>query len=131
MLKIVKQSVTLAAPAKELYKMYLDPKLHGAITGGKVTISAKARSKFKAFGGALTGTTLQTVPGTLIVQSWRSTPFYKTDPDSTLILRFTDVGGKGRIDLVHVNVPDQDYDGVTKGWKSYYWQPWRKYLASR
>lgn len=40
-------------------------------------------------------------------------------------------GGKGRIDLMHVNVPDQDYRGVMKGGKKYYWQPWRKYLGRR
>jgi activator of HSP90 ATPase len=131
MAKLIKQSVILPASAKELYAMYVDPKKHGAIVGGEVLISAKPGSKFRAFGGALTGTMLQTVPGKLIVQAWRSTPFKKSDLDSTLILRFTPAGaGKGRIDLMHVNVPDQDYASATKGWKSYYWQPWRKYLAT-
>jgi hypothetical protein len=72
---------------------------------------------------------LQTVPGRLIVQAWRSSAFHKNDPDSTLVLRFTARGSKGRIDLVHVNVPDHDYRGVDNGWKRYYWKPWRKYLA--
>jgi hypothetical protein len=132
MAKLVKQSVTLPASAKNLYAMYLNPKLHGAIAGGKVVISAKPGSKFQAFGGMLNGTMLQTIPGTLIVQAWRSAAFKKGDPDSTLILRFTPVGAsKARIDLIHVNVPDHDYNGVTKGWKKYYWQPWRRYLAAR
>jgi activator of HSP90 ATPase len=132
MANIVKQSVTLAVPAKALHAMYLDPKLHGAIVGGKVTISAKPGSRFSAFGGALTGTTLQVVTGSLIVQAWRSSNFRKGDIDSTLILRFLPAGtGKGRIELIHVNVPDQDFKGVSDGWKSYYWQPWRKYLATR
>ncbi len=132
MAKLVKQSVTLPAPAKALYAMYVDSELHGAITGGIVTISAKPGSAFNAFGGKLSGTMLQTVPGSLIVQAWRSSPFRKSDPDSTLILRFSAVSrNEGRIDLVHVNVPDHDYEGVSKGWKKYYWQPWRKYLAAR
>jgi uncharacterized protein YndB with AHSA1/START domain len=111
--------------------MYLNPKTHGAITGGKVVIGARPGSKFRAFGGALQGRMLQTVPGRLIVQAWRSTPFRKSDVDSTLIIRFTPKGKSGRIDLVHVNVPDHDYNGVNKGWKKYYWKPWRKYLARR
>ena len=132
MARVVKQSVTLPATAKALYSMYLDPGQHAAITGGKAVINAKPGSKFKAFGGALTGTMLQTIPGSLIVQAWRSSPFRKSDPDSTLVLRFTPVGrNEGRIDLVHVNVPDHDYEDVSKGWKEYYWKPWRKYLASR
>ncbi len=129
--KIVKQSVTLPAPAKQLYAMYLNPKTHGAIAGGKVVIGARPGSNFSAFGGALRGRMLQTIPGRLIVQSWRSSAFKKNDVDSTLTIRFTPKGRSGRVDLVHVNVPDHDYNGVNKGWKNYYWKPWRKYLASR
>jgi activator of HSP90 ATPase len=129
--RIVKQSVTLPASAKDLYAMYLSPRAHGAISGGKVAISARSGSKFSAFGGALSGRMLQAVSGKLIVQAWRSTTFKKSDADSTLILRFTQKGRRGRIDLVHVNVPDHDYQGVNKGWKRYYWKPWRKYLARR
>jgi len=131
MSKIVKQSLTLPAPARELYAMYLSPKAHGAITGGKVAIAGRPGSSFSAFRGALRGRMLQTISGRLIVQSWRSSAFKKDDTDSTLIIRFTPKGKAGRIDLVHVNVPDHDYNGVNKGWKSYYWKPWRKYLARR
>ena len=131
MARIVKQSVLLPATPKELYATYLNPRRHGAFTGGKVVISARPGSNFRAFGGALKGRVLQTIPGRLIVQSWRSSSFRKSDPDSTLIIRFTPEGKKGRVDLVHVNVPDHDYNGVNKGWKSYYWKPWRKYLARR
>ena len=129
--KLIKQSVTLPAPAKALYAMYINPRLHGAITGGKVVVSARRGSKFSAFGGMLQGRTLHTVAGRLIVQAWRSANFRKNDVDSTLILRFSPAGRKGRIDLMHVNVPEQDFRGITNGWKKYYWRPWRKYLARR
>lgn len=129
MLKIVQQTVVLPASPKKLYAMYLSRKGHG---GGKVVISARAGSKFSAFGGALSGRMLHTVPGKLIVQAWRSKAFHKSDVDSTLILRFLPAGrNRGRIDLVHVNVPRHDYKGVSKGWPAYYWKPWRKLLAKR
>ena len=132
MLRIVKQSVVLPAAPKALYAMYLSPKAHGAITGGKIEISAKSGSNFNAFDGALTGRMLYTVPDRLIVQAWRSTAFHRGDHDSTLILRFLPAGpNRGRIDLVHVNVPSHDYRGVNDGWKKFYWKPWRKYLARR
>lgn len=131
MAKIVKQSVVLPASSRELYAAYLSPKRHAAIAGGKVQIGSKPGSTFRAFGGALRGRMLQTIPGRLIVQSWRSTGFRKSDPDSTLIIRFTPAGKRGRVDLVHVNVPDHDYNGVNKGWKTYYWKPWRKLLNRR
>ena len=126
--RLIKQSIVLPAPAKQLYSMYLNSRRHAAITRHKVVIGARPGAKFRAFNGALSGRMLQTVPGRLIVQAWRSTAFHKGDADSTLILRFTPKGRSGRIDLVHVNVPDHDYHGVNKGWKQYYWRPWRKYL---
>ena len=129
--KLVKQSVVLPASAADLCAMYLNPKIHAAITGQKVEIGARPGARFRAFDGALSGHILQTVPGRLIVQAWRSNAFHKDDEDSTLVLRFTDQGAKGCIDLVHVNVPDHDYDGVKNGWKLYYWKPWRTYLAAR
>jgi activator of HSP90 ATPase len=129
--KLVKQSVVLPASARELYAMYLNPRTHAAITGHKVAIGARPGARFRAFDGALTGRILQTVPGRLIVQAWRSKAFHKGDADSTLVLRFTASGKKGRIDLMHVNVPDHDYRGVNAGWKQYYWKPWRKFLAAQ
>lgn len=131
MAKIVKQYVVLPARPRELYSMYLNPRKHGAITGHKVIIGARAGARFEAFNGALTGRILHIVPGQLIVQAWRSVKFHKSDADSTLVLRFSSHGKNGRIDLVHVNVPDHDYRGVTNGWKQYYWKPWRKYLSGR
>jgi len=51
------------------------------------------------------------------------------DLDSTLILSFQPEGANGRIDLVHLDVPDHDYNGVVEGWEKFYWTPWRSLLA--
>jgi len=127
---VIRQSVVLPAPADTLFAMYLDPKKHAAIIGGPVTISRKPNSAFRAFGGALSGRTLLVKASYLIVQSWRSTNFGKNDPDSILILGFHAAGrNRGRIDLIHLDVPKVDFKGVSAGWKLYYWKPWRKYLA--
>jgi len=122
-------AVDLPASPARLYRMYLDPKQHAAFTGAPVKIAAKAGAKFEAFGGALTGTVLQVVPNRLIVQSWRSTHFGRRDLDSTLVLAFSPVKGGGRIEITHVNVAEIDFAGVSEGWSTYYWVPWRKYLT--
>ena len=49
--------------------------------------------------------------------------------DSILILTFWSDPAGGRIDLTHVNVADHDVEGVSEGWKKYYWDPWRVYLG--
>jgi activator of HSP90 ATPase len=129
MSKTIEQSVHFRASAKKLYDIYMDPKRHGAFTGGKVVISAKTGAKFSAFDGMLSGSTLLSVPGKLVVQRWRGTHWKKKDLDSVLILSFVQDGKRGRIDLVHVGVPDHDFDGVTAGWKKFYWKPLAAYLG--
>jgi activator of HSP90 ATPase len=129
--KTIQQSVTLPASAAELYRMYLSPRRHAAITGGPVEISAKRGSSFRAFNGALSGKMLLTRSGRMIIQTWRSTGFGPDDLDSTLILTFWPRGTSGRIQLVHANVADRDARAVTEGWRQYYWKPWRAYLRKR
>lgn len=128
MTKPIVQSVVFAVSPCELYDIYLDPKRHAAVTGGKVKVSAKPGSRFSAFDGKLAGTMLWTSPGNTIVQRWRSTAWQKSDEDSILILSFSAAGKNGRIDLVHVNVPEHDHAGVTNGWKKFYWKPLKAYL---
>jgi len=128
MRNVIRQSVVLSAPADRLFQMYLDPQTHGTITGAPVTIAEDTGAEFRAFDGKLSGQILAVTRPRLIVQFWRSVAFKPDDPDSTLILCFTAQGNDGRIDLVHLDVPDQDLDGVKKGWEAYYWSPWRKYL---
>lgn len=128
MRSVIYQSVTLPASAETLFDMYVDPAAHQAWSGSEVTVSAEPGSEFRAFDGALWGHMLQVVRPQLIVQSWRSTAFRESDPDSTLVMSFSGAGDEGRIDLVHVDVPEQDYDGVVAGWQNYYWTPWREFL---
>jgi hypothetical protein len=51
--RLVKHTVTLPAPSRKLYTMYLNPKTHGAITGGSIIISSRNGSKFSAFNDML------------------------------------------------------------------------------
>ena len=125
---VISQTVVFPAPAEVLFRMYLDETEHEKITGAPVKIDSTPGASFSAFEGALSGTILAIAAPHLIVQSWRSTDFKPTDPDSTLVLSFTSKEGIGQIDLVHINVPDHDFQAVTDGWEEFYWTPWREYL---
>jgi activator of HSP90 ATPase len=131
MTKAIQQTVRFAATPEKLFEMYLDSQKHSAATGGKAKLSRKVGGQFTAWNKQLRGKNLLIVPNRLIVQSWRSTPFRPGDLDSILILQFSKVRGGGRVDLVHVNVPQHDHKSVTKGWPKYYWKPWKKYLAMK
>jgi uncharacterized protein YndB with AHSA1/START domain len=127
----IQQSVVLPASAESLFEMYLDPASHAAFTGFAVDISAEPGAMFHAFNKQISGQILALVRPYLIVQSWRSVKFHDDDADSTLILQFKPEPNKaqqGRIDLVHLDVPEHDYQDVIKGWQTHYWNQWRTYL---
>jgi hypothetical protein len=46
-----------------------------------------------------------------------------------VILTFCAEKDGGRIEVVHVNVFDGDFAGVSHGWEKFYWSPWRAYLT--
>ena len=125
----IQQSVTLKASPRQLFNTFLDARKHSAVTGAPAKVSKKIGARFSAFGGQLLGRNLLIVPGRLIVQAWRSSGWKASDPDSILILEFSKAKRGGRIDLVHVGVPGHDHNGVIRGWKKYYWTPWKRQLA--
>jgi len=129
--RTVRQSVVLPTPAAALYRMYLDSRTHSAIIDATARITPRVGGKFSAWDGDIHGTILQLVPKRLVVQSWRASDWKKSDLDSTLILSFHPDPRGGRIDLVHVNVPDRHASGVNEGWREFYWKPWRAYLGRR
>ena len=120
----------LPAPPDKLFDMYLDAEAHAAFTGFPVMIAARAGAPFHAFNDMLSGTIIHVAPKRLIVQTWRSANWPATAIDSVLTLSFWPEKGGARIELVHVNVPEEDFAGVSQGWEKYYWTPWRAYLAS-
>ena len=116
------------ATPDQLFDMYLDPQEHAAFTGSPVSIGQSPGTSFRAFDGMLSGTILHVEPKRLIVQTWRSRNWPLEALDSILTLSFWPQEVGSRIELVHVNVPDEDFAGVSQGWEKYYWNPWRAHL---
>jgi activator of HSP90 ATPase len=123
-------AASLPAPPEKLFDIYLDPQAHAAFTGHDVEISSRPGTPFRAFDGMLSGTMLHVEPKRLIVQTWRSGNWPTDAIDSILTLTFWKADEGGRIELVHVNVPDEDFAGVSHGWEKYYWTPWRAMLST-
>ena len=131
MAKTIQQTVTFNASPDELFDIYLDSKKHSAAVNDKAAISRAAGRKFSVFDGYITGTNLLIVPKRLIVQSWRGSDWKGREPDSVLILAFSKAKGGGQIALVHANVPDTHAASINKGWRQYYWTPWKDYVRRR
>ena len=114
----------------KLYSMYLNPKHHSAITGGKhAEISDVEGAKYNANGGGHFGKILQLIKNRLIVQSFYAADWEKGEIDSTLILYFEQKGSDVIMHVTHANIPDRQANAIDMGWKEIYWTPWKEYLT--
>ncbi len=124
-------SAVIPASPKAVYDAWLNGKEHAAMTGGEsATGSTKLGGKFTAWGGYISGRNLTLVPGKRIVQSWRSTQFADTDPDSQIELVLKKSARGTRVTLKHTNVPDGQHS-YKEGWKTHYFVPMKAYFAGK
>jgi uncharacterized protein YndB with AHSA1/START domain len=129
--KTIDQTVDFGGvSAEELFDLYMDPEKHKEATGGPVEIEPAIGGRFSALGG-LTGRYLAIEPPRLIVKAWRAKVWHDEDPDSVLILTFTNTSSGARVQLVQANVPDHAYQTIDDGWRRHYWAKWTDHFAHR
>jgi activator of HSP90 ATPase len=114
---------------KALYTLYLNAKKHSVATGAGASISNKTGDKFSAHDGYITGQNIYLVKDKLIVQSWRTKEWDKKEGDSIFIICLEPKGKNVILHMIHAKLPDKHADSINSGWRTYYWEPWKKFLA--
>ena len=123
----IKQSATFKASPHEVYEALMDSRKHSKFTDSKASISRRIGGKFTAYDGYIEGVNLELVPDEKIVQSWRGSDW----PDghySKAIFALKKVEGGTRLTFTHTDVPEDQYDSISQGWRDYYWKPMKKML---
>ncbi len=126
----LKLSTHLPVTPETAYRAWLDSEQHAAFTGSPAEIDGHPGGKFSAWDGYIFGTTLEVYPFQRIVQSWRTTDFPESSPDSHLEVLFEDADGGTRLTLVHTEIPDGQGEDYGQGWEDFYFTPMAEYFAS-
>ena len=129
--KTIRQTVTLPASPRIVFKALADSKQHSAFTGSKAKIPKRAGGRMSAYGGYISGKVLGLWPGTGLLQTWRTTEWPTGAQDSRLEIRLAPVGKGTRLTMIHSEVPASQVSRYTSGWKAFYWAPLRRYLTRR
>jgi activator of HSP90 ATPase len=127
----IKQKVKFSLPPNKLYRFYMDSKLHSELIGSKAVVSSEIGSNFSAFNGDLKGKMLYIKSNKIIAQTWRGHSWGKDQLDSILILVFNEAESGTELEMIHANVPEEEAEGIKKGWSEYYWTPWRNYIRKK
>jgi len=128
----LKLTITLPANPKAIYDAWLSGKEHTKFTGGKATASTRVKGKFTAWDGYIEGRNLELKAGKKIVQSWRTSEFPDTAPDSLLEVSLAPkAGGKAALTLIHTNIPKGQGKQYKSGWKEHYFEPMKAYFSQK
>ena len=122
-------SEVFPVPPERIYDAWLDSDGHTGMTGASARVDPRVGGEYEAWDGYITGRTLALEPGRRIVQTWRTSEFAESDPDSQIELLFEPVDGGTRLTLRHTNVPDGQTQYEDGGWQDSYWQPMRDYFG--
>jgi activator of HSP90 ATPase len=122
------QDIELAATTPRIEAALLDAKQFAAFTGLAARIDAHEGGAFSLFGGMIVGRNIELVSGQRIVQAWRPTHW---DPGvySLVKFEFRPSSAGTLVVLDHTGFPAGDYESLSSGWYSHYWEPLKKFFA--
>ncbi len=121
-------SDTIPATPAEIYSAWLSNDGHTGMTGGEAHCSSEVGGEFDAWDGYITGANVALEPDRRIVQSWRTSQFSASEPDSQIEVTLEEVDGGTLVTLHHTSVPD-DGDHYRPGWQEHYFNPMKEYFG--
>ena len=123
----VKVSTVITVSPDVIYKAWLDSVHHTQMTGGQANVSDQVDGEFQAWDGYILGRNLELDPGRRILQSWRTSEFKETEPDSQIEVRFEPVPDGTRVTILHTSLPPHGTQ-YEQGWVEAYFDPMKAYF---
>jgi activator of HSP90 ATPase len=123
-------STTLPAEPERVFRTWLSTDGHSAMTGSPAKVEPRVGGAFSAWDGYITGKTLALRPYSRIVQSWRTSEFSESDPDSQIEVLIEAAEGGALLSLTHSGIPEGQAESYESGWEESYFAPMRTYFGS-
>jgi hypothetical protein len=114
----------------DLYDAWLSSLGHTAMTGAPATSEALVGARHTAWNGYISGEHVELEPGRRILQTWRTTEFPESAPDSLLEIVLALVGNDTRLTLIQNGIPDGQGEKYHEGWQDHYFAPMYAYFAA-
>ena len=126
--KDLRQGAMLRAGPHDVYEMLMDSGRHSAFTDAKARISRKVGGRFTAYDGWIEGRNVRLVKDREIVQEWRGAD-WPEGHYSTVTITLKGSGSGTRLMLSQKGIPANKYTDIRDGWKEWYWERMKVYIA--
>jgi uncharacterized protein YndB with AHSA1/START domain len=114
----IEQTYIIAASPEEVWRALTDPELIPQWSGAPATFAPEPETEYSLWGGDVGGRIVEVIPLERLVQTWKPSDW--TIEDSIVTFTLTPSEGGTRVDLIHENVEESDYEGTSQGWDTYY-----------
>ncbi len=123
------QEIAFKASPQRIYAALLSSKDFAALTGAPAEIDPKAGDAFSLFGGMVVGRNVELVPNQRIVQAWRVVADFPEGVYTLVKFELKSRGADTTVILDHTGFREGDFDHLSVGWHSHYWEPLKKFLS--
>lgn len=116
-MKELRKYYRIKSTPDEIYAALVNPFSITLWTGGEAKMEEKPGTEFSLFDGDIEGKNLEFEKDSKIVQEW-----YFGDQEEKSVVTITLRGDRlyTKIELHHINIPDEAYEEMIYGWDTYY-----------
>ncbi|OGH05214.1 MAG: hypothetical protein A2W22_01170 [Candidatus Levybacteria bacterium RBG_16_35_11] len=124
-MKSLKKSYLINTSPFKIWKGLTIPKEIEKWTGSPAVMDEREGTNFKLWDGDIFGKNKEMIKNKKIVQEWYSGNW---DKPSIVTLLINNKDGKSEVELIHDDIPDNDFESINQGWDDYYFNPLKEYL---
>jgi activator of HSP90 ATPase len=116
-MKTFKKTFKINAEPSDVYSALTNPFTIEIWSGYPAQMSEEPGSEFSLWEGDITGKNLEFIRDRKVVQEW----YFGEQKDKSIVtITIQPDREDSQVTVEHTNIPDEDFDDITEGWREYY-----------
>jgi activator of HSP90 ATPase len=116
-MKTFKKTFRINAEPSDVYSAITNPFTIELWSGYPAQMSTEPGSEFSLWEGDITGKNIEFIQDKKVVQEWY---FGEQSEKSLVVISITPDRENSQVTVEHSNIPDEEFDGISEGWREYY-----------
>lgn len=116
-MKTFKKRFRINAEPSDIYAALTNPYTIELWSGYPALMSTEPGTEFSLWDGDITGINMEFITDKKIVQEW----YFGDQPEKSVVtITINGDGGSSEVTVEQTNIPDDEFMGITEGWREYY-----------
>lgn len=126
-MKTYHHTYTVQSDIEHVWRALIDPHEIEGWGAGPAEMDEREGTNFKLWGGDIHGTNIEVIPEEKLVQDWFGGEWPQP---SKVTITLNQEGHDCHVELLHENIPDEDFEDIKQGWDEYYFGPLKDYVET-